>query len=288
MYFFCTVMLNFCFANEPNNGSFELFDNNENTHLNDPNFWQTENYANVLSTFIPDPFPGAKSEWAIDIYSPFEPFDGNSFILLSSIDGGEVYSLASQKLTIGQGDKLQGVYFFGACDYRPFSDYAIIKLVSTDEIEPLPDVNIAYFDIDMLGNYGSFGGWKRFEHTFTAQEAGEYNLVLKVSDVGDSALNSYLAVDGLLLSRYNAKNPPPEKGDFNCDGTVDLEDFRIMAGDWGYDCNNPIYYNSNSGQRIYDPNCNCLLGTDIDGSGPVDFNDMGIFFDNWLMGNRRE
>ena len=35
---------------------------------------------------------------------------------------------------------------------------------------------------------------------------------------------------------------------------------------------------------LADPNNNCYRGTDINGDGPVDINDMTLFVDEWLLG----
>jgi len=261
----------------PYNGSFELFDYNESTLRNNPNGWNTLNFVTVVNGFIPNDFAGEKNAWQIPLDVNFPAFKGEHLLVLSSGNSEVEYGMAWQPISVNEGDKLIGVYFFGACDYLNWNDWAEIKLNSLDEQNP-STIMIARTDIAMLGSYGSFTGWKKFEYTFNADEVGDYNLVLFVSDKDDKQLESYLLVDSILLCKYDEENPPPEKGDFNCDGTVDFQDFTRLARDWLYDCNN-ITYNSN---------CSCLLGTDIDGSGPVDFNDMRIFSDNWLCGNREE
>jgi len=266
---------------DPNNGSFELYDYNETNSRNDPNGWHTENYVTVTQLFIPTPSEGSTSNWSINTAKGLAPFKGDSLLVLSSGDSSYNYSKAWQSVTINEGDKLTGVYFFGGCDYSPYTDWAMIKLVS--QADPNVEIEIVYTDIDLLGDYGSFGGWQKFDYTFGSNEVGDYNLVLCVSDVGDYRLESYMAVDGLILCRNQQNNPPPGKADFNCDCTVNFEDFTILANDWMYDCNNPIMYYDGSGrQQYYDPNCNCLLGTDIDGDGPVDINDLQIMSGNWL------
>ncbi len=269
-------------AGEPNNGSFEQFVYNECTTFNEPNEWNTLNFVTVVNGFLPDQFDGAKSSWRIPTDVNFPAFKGKHLLVLSSGDttfsSHVEYSQAWQQISIGQGDKLIGVYFFGACDYRPYNDWAEIKLVPLNDSN-LSTILVAYADIELLDeNYGSFEGWTKFEYTFSAAEVGDYNLVLFVSDMIDTQLESYLFVDSIVLCKYDEENPPPEKGDFNCDGTVDFSDFNRLANDWQYDCNS----------TTYDPNCSCLLGSDIDGSGPVDFNDLRIFTDNWLCGIRED
>ncbi|MCE5339857.1 MAG: hypothetical protein LLF92_01840 [Planctomycetaceae bacterium] len=262
---------------EPNNGSFERFVHNESTGYNDPNDWSTLNVVTVVNGFWPDNFPGTKNRWLIDLDSNFRAFKGENLLVLSSGNSDIEYSKAWRQISISEGDKLIGVYFFGACDYLNYNDWAEIKLVPLYDSN-LSTIMVAFADIALLGDYGSFEGWTKFEYTFSAAEAGDYNLVLFVSDKNDKQLESYLLVDSIVLCKYNEENPPPEKGDFNCDGTVDFSDFNRLANDWQYDCNS----------ATYDPNCSCLLGSDIDGSGPVDFNDLRIFSDNWLCGIREE
>jgi hypothetical protein len=260
-------------AGEPNNGNFEKFLYNELTGYNEPNDWNTVNFVTVEKGFLPNLFAGAKSNWRIPLDVTFPAFKGENLLVLSSGDSSVGYGKAWQPISISEGDKLVGVYFFGACDYLNWNDWAEIKL------EPRYDANLStimveYTDIAMLGSYGSFTGWEKFEYTFSPEEAGDYNLVLLVCDRDDTQLESYLLVDNIVLCKYNEQNPPPEKGDFNCDCTVDFQDFARLAGDWLYNCNG----------ENRDPNYNCPLGTDIDGSGPVDFNDLRIFSENWLCG----
>jgi hypothetical protein len=281
----------------PYNGGFELYDYNEFSGINEPNGWHTErlpvyssyaNYEGVVHVFIPVPLQGSTSNWRIDPVKGLAPFEGNSLLVLNSGDSSMNVASAWQSITIGEGDKLTGVYFFGACDYSPYNDFAEIKLVPKNN-PLLNTILVAYADIQALGDYGSFGGWRRFAYTFNASEVGDYNLVLMVSDYIDYQLESFLAVDGLVLCPNHPGNPPPGKADFNCDCTVNFTDFAILANDWMYDCNNPIIYQDDLGRaRYYDPNCNCLLGTNLNGSGPVDVNDLKILSEHWLEGIKEE
>ena len=67
---------------------------------------------------------------------------------------------------------------------------------------------------------------------------------------------------GVFVDNVSLINPPP--GDVNQDGRVDLLDLKLLTGDW---------LKQQSG-----------LSTDLDGNGKVDFNDFGIFGDNWSAG----
>ena len=64
-------------------------------------------------------------------------------------------------------------------------------------------------------------------------------------------------------------------GDINHDCLVNLRDFSWLATDWLKNCNDPNYSS--------DPNSNCYKGTDLNGDGPVDLNDLEIMSDNWIF-----
>jgi len=280
-------------AAEPANGSFELSDFNDATLFLDPVNWHTENYVTVAQGFIPNEFSGNKTNWRINPTVGLQAFNGDWVLVLSSGDNNVGYAKAWQRLTLGAGDKLMGVFFFGTCDYRPWNDWAEIKLEPIDGNKPT--IMVAFADIELLGeNFASLGGWTRFEYTLNEQQVGDYNLVMVVNDKDDQQLESYLVVDSLMVCRNLDANGPPAKGDFNCDCTVDNKDFAILANDWQYDCNHPIMYPDGENRpNYYDPNCHCLLGTDMTGvdvygQGLVDYQDLLIFIDNWLVGVREE
>jgi hypothetical protein len=269
-------------AVEPNNGSFEEYAYDSNQNMNVPTGWFLENYAVAVNNFYPHPEAGEYINWRFNFNTGLIPFDGDSFIVLSSGDwpGGSFYAKASQNITVEANEKISGVYFFGTCDYYDFNDFSYIRLVPLQEDSTHSEITLAYESLYSVcypefDRFSSLSGWKRFEHVFTAEEAGSYTLVLYVSDCQDNAWDTYLAVDSIRIL-----HEPSIDGDFNCDGTTNFNDFRFIAHDWGCDCNDPVNYN--------DPNHNCLLGTDIDKNGPVDFNDMGIFMNSWLTGVKEE
>jgi hypothetical protein len=263
---------------DPNNGSFEVFDLNETTTYLDPCDWVTENTVTVSEGFDPQFYMGSKENWKIKTNQIFHAFKKDNLLVLSTGDDSLEYARATQKVKIHSGDTLKGAYFFGACDYQPYNDWGVIKLVPLDD-QGLSEITVTYVDISMLGNYGSFDRWKKFEYTFTEQEAGDYNLVLFVSDRTDMRLESYLLVDGLTICRYNPDIIQPDDADINCDCTVNMEDFKWLANDWGYH-----YADANT----YDPTINCVFETDLDNSGYVDYNDIQIMSDNWLLGNKEQ
>lgn len=276
-----------------NNGRFELYEHNDVLGVNFPAGWQYENYTDVVGHFIPHPDNGGFTNWRIDTTVGLFPFEGEHFLVLSTGDMPDRVTLAKawQSITIEAGDKLTGAYFFGTCDYiwdyPLYNDWAEIKLVPADS--NVQEVSLVLVDVNRVGSFGagnngSMSGWKRFEYTFDVNQAGTYYLTMSVSDyVGDTAYDTYFAVDGLVLC-----HDPPTVGDFSCDCTVNFQDFALLAADWLCDCNDPNIHNDpHTDPALYnDPNTNCLLGTDLTGNGPVDTNDLHIFSQYWLNGTK--
>ncbi|MGA2915422.1 MAG: hypothetical protein ABSE89_05290 [Sedimentisphaerales bacterium] len=254
-------------AYDINNGGFELFEYNAAFDINTPTDWQHENFTAVVSHFQPD--RGRGSYWKI---SNLFPYKGSYFLVLSTGDVSPEpdHAKVQQTITVSAGNTLIGAYFFGAYDYLPYNDYGEIRLtpVADPNLHELKLVHVAVSDV---GSYGSMKSWERFAHTFEANQAGTYNLTIEVRDVGDAQVNSYLAVDGLVLCE-NASGG----GDINLDCTTDFQDFALLAEDWLCDCNNPINYQ--------DPNNNCQFGIDLTGDGFIDTNDLEIMSQYWLEG----
>jgi len=94
-----------------------------------------------------------------------------------------------------------------------------------------------------------------YRFVFTMLEATDFNCRV-VFNLGSSANDVYL--DNVSL--FNA---PP--GDFNLDGKVDLRDLQTLTADW---------LKQQGG-----------LSTDLDGTGRVDFYDLGVLGENWSGGN---
>jgi hypothetical protein len=261
---------------DPCNGRFEFFD--PNSDFNTPTDWQHANYTAVVNHFIPHPVPrqGETTNWKIDPEVGLSPFEGDYFLVLSNGDmpGEPSYAKVWQTIAVEAGNKLTGAYFFGTCDYLPYNDFADIRLIPLPDDSNLSEISIVYISVEDVCNYGSLSGWTRFEKTFTADEAGTYDLIIRVSDYGEDIYwDSYFAVDGLVLCRY-----PSGVGDFTCDCTVNFQDFTLFAADWLRDCSDPLVYN--------DPNTNCRLGTNLSGSSPVDIDDLWIMSEHWLEGTK--
>lgn len=253
------------------NGDFELSEPNAAIDANTPTDWQIENYAAVVTNFVPQPERGNTGNWKIDVVEGLDPFEGQSFVVLSTgdIDPDPMYARIVQQIEVFEGQRLAGMYFFGTCDYIPYEDYATITLVS-DSNPSLRDIILLNINVADVGSYGSMDGWGVFEYTFSLEEAGVYELILAVSDLSDYIFKSYLAVDNITLCYA------PQYGDFNYDCRVNILDYAFISNDWLNDCSDPTY--------LSDPNSLCEFGTDIDGDGPVDANDLLLMGQNWLMG----
>lgn len=256
----------FAFAGDFNNPGFELFcDVNESPDFNTPIGWDCTNYAAVVNQFF-----NRSENWVLDPNIGLLPYEGNYFVLLSSIDGGEVFSEIRQTITVHAGDRLTGAYFFGTEDYRPFDDWATIQLVVPDTNDVVGP-NIVHISVADVQSYGSLRGWKRFDYIFAPSQSGTYDLKIKVEDKSDTVLASYFAIDGLVI----CPSFGIIYGDINADCIVNFFDFAMLAADWMCDCNDSNTFN--------DPNSNCVYGTDIDDSNFVDLDDLQILTDYWLM-----
>jgi hypothetical protein len=271
---------------EPNsiiNGSFEHYDVNTVLEFNTPAGWNIDGHY----TAIVDHLTPRSPRWKLK--TNLLPFDGNYFLLLSTGTENKLprdpnQANVWQTITVNAGDKLTGVYFFGTLDYNTFNDWAEIKLVPMDSnlsILMLVSVNVLKVGSWYPNETGSMSGWKRFEHTFTSGEAGIYTLIIRVCDYKDYLVDSFFAVDSLVLCHN-----PAQTGDFSCDCTVNFDDFVYFAHDWRCNCKNPKVHNDYQSDPNYynDPNSYCLLGTDLNNDGMVDINDLQILSEHWLEG----
>jgi hypothetical protein len=176
------------------NSSFESVD--VGTEFDTPSDWDVENYAAAVDGFIPDEYSGDKSAWNIPLDTELTPFEGSKFALLSNGDPTISYAKMSQTITVDAGDIITGAYFFGACDYVPWDDYAEIKLVAGAG----SDIVLVHISVADVGNYGSTDGWITFQSdAFTDLNCGTYTLVCSVDDRDDQQLESYFAVDALQI-----------------------------------------------------------------------------------------
>jgi hypothetical protein len=255
------------------NGGFELYDYNAPPDFNTPTGWERTNYTAVVGSFA-GRFFAQRYNWILDANIGLIPYEGECFVVLSTGDFLPEPNHAELRrlITINAGDRLTGAYFFGTNDWTPWNDWGTIQLVLPDTntvVKEIVDVHVA--DVQ---SFRSMKGWKRFDCVFDANQAGDYDLKIFVSDYGDYIYNSYFAVDGLTICPQG-----PPFADINTDCIVGFQDFAMLANDWMCDCNNLEVFN--------DPNHNCVYGTDITENGLVDINDLQIMSDYWLEGMRQ-
>lgn len=271
-YYLWLLCLVFCAGNasaQIYNGDFELSEPNEALGINLPTGWETENYATVDCNFVPDPNPrrGSSINWQIDTNVGLMPFQGESFVILSTDDivPEPQYARILQNVEFFEGQRISGAYFFGTYDYIPFDDNASITLVP-DDSEGRSVILVA-IGVSGVGSYGSTPGWVTFGHAFTAEDAGVYDLVISVGDYGDIIFTTYFAVDALEVCWV------APYGDVNADCEVNLIDFSFLAADW-------LLYDS-----VYepDPNFAAQYDTDFDGDHFVDVNDVSLMAEYWLF-----
>ena len=243
------------------NGDFEFGEPNQSLGIDLPVGWQTENYTAIVSNFVPQPVQGNTSNWQIDVVAGLDPNYGQSFVVLST---GDVIpdprsASMSQQIEVGKGWTISGYYFFGTCDYSPYSDYATIKMVSEPNSSPR-DIILVDITVEDVNSYGSMPGWGYFEYVFGPNDPGTYELTIEVVDKQDAIYKSYFAVDHLKL-----RCGP--QGDINIDCAVDMLDYALLCDDWAIDCS--------------DPNIDCSA-TDLSRDGVIDANDLSILIDHWL------
>ena len=264
-----------------------------------PNSEQDDCYAGLFSEFSCVTQTG---EWHIS-----HPYEGSQFIILST--GGDSNSLSdesvkgsgvSQDVYLYSGDTILGAFFFGTRDYAPFNDHGQVSLVLAADPNDFPDAKTSfvipgsYCDVEMVGNYRSTepghpesdffattDGWVPFSYTVEPNMVGPYSIICEVIDYGDTALNSYYAVDGLRICRGGKP-----QSDINSDCNVNLIDYSILAEAWLSFCPDPPFYDPNQYDPnewppITDPNIPCQLA-DIDNNWFVDMVDLGWMANEWL------
>jgi hypothetical protein len=260
-----------------------------------PAGWITENYAALHSSFTPILWDGHQYPDEVT-WSISGPAKGDSFLVLSTGDteglGSDPTGISSATARSGDfllsgGNSLHLFYFFGTCDW--YSDYASIKLIPTDpnnypnatqvidllacEIVDTDRGNVTAPDIP---KFGSSGSWEQISYTVQPGQDGLYAIECHVSDSGDAAYKSYLAVDGI---RYCKSSRNFGDVDLNC--KVDLTDFTLFASAWMTVCHedpNSPYYDPNS---VCDPNIPTHK-SDFDGNDVIDTEDLGILSEHWL------
>ena len=173
--------------------------------INVPLSWDRENYAAVVSSFSTDDASGNTDNWLLTSEQSLLPFQGESFVVLSTGDipaEESTYATLTQLVEVQVDNIVSGVFFFGTCDYfyeGYNNDYATITLLAP-EGSGLSDIEIVRISVEDVGDYSSTAGWISFESdVFTEENAGLYTLQIAVFDDGDELLNSYFAVDDIYI-----------------------------------------------------------------------------------------
>lgn len=123
----------------------------------------------------------------------YNPIDGSNFAYLESADNGS-YTQLLQSFTAKPGDILSGWSFFDTTDYLPFNDFAEVRVLQNGiVIATLFEANIAG-----VGNYGGTP-WTEWSYAFTT--GGTFTLEARVTNDGDSVVESYLGLDAIKLLR---------------------------------------------------------------------------------------
>jgi hypothetical protein len=180
---------------------------------------------------------------------------------------------------------IEGVYFFGTCDYMPFRDLASIDLIPY--IDPNSGVSdtrstivLANCSVDIVGSFQSTEEWKPFSYIVDANQEGLYDLIISVQDGGgDNVYESYLALDALSIC-----GPGELMGDINADCYVDMQDLSQLSQYWLCECVDPNVTPIPE-SFLSDPNSysyqKCLF-SDLDRSVVVEPNDLALMSENWL------
>lgn len=246
---------------QPDNGSFEIPDEARPNRYYDPNRfpplnWDwldsstNKNYVGLHTQFIPKADYGQSITWTIPC-----TVDGSTFVLLSTGDAlgpgpdsdrYTEYSSIEQIVHICPGDVLYGSYFFGTCDYKPYSDTAMVEATPVDPNSGGQYVLLVSVSVDKLGNFMSTDGWQHFQYAFSGETCCDYLLHCEVRDMLDRSYQSYLALDNFRICRGELGF-----GDLNRDCSIDYNDFSILSQAWLADCNDPNVLN--------DPNIPCNL-----------------------------
>lgn len=234
---------------------------------NIPIGWDWFNQALSETVLLPDASSGGWPwYWRIDPNIGLLPFSGDRMLTLTTSANDELTSSAWRIISVRGGQSIKGMVWFGTCDYFPYNDWFTIILYPVDP-RLVDEIIIFRYEISDIGDFSSLGGWMRFQYNFTPEEAGEYYFTILTSDHGDAIYSSQMAADNLAICEDDTG-----WADLNCDCTVDSIDFTLLLNDWMVECN--------------DPYADCLGGTDLNGDGIVNSDDLLEMNKYWFKGER--
>jgi hypothetical protein len=285
----------------------------EQTEPNEPNgpplYWNHENYTSVQSEFFPitERILQNPLKWGIT-----GPYDGSSFLVMSTgpyegkSDAAVSEAKVWQRIFLPAWTLIQGAYFFGTSDYRPYYDYGAVQLFpfvdpnnpcdpndpnNLDGCPQLSMIELTRCSVNDVGDFGSTDGWVPFSYTISPKQEGVYDMVLTVKDGTDAVYESFFAIDDLSMC-----GPLSPLGDINKDCNVNMDDLASFSREWLQVCsidpnsipdpNDPNYISDPNAigyidpNNLSDPNCICA---DFNRNNIVDANDLYPIYDNWLI-----
>lgn len=137
----------------------------------------------------------------------YDPVEGDYFAVLKT-DGPGSYTTLSQDIYLGVGQTIKGYAAFDAQDSYYVDEFGVIyndnaAVMIKDSSNIVIDTPW-YSDVDAVGGFED-GPWESWE--WTATTAGTYTLEMKVSNVGDSVLDSRALFDGISVYGSSADIP---------------------------------------------------------------------------------
>ena len=135
--------------------------------------------------------PGATAN-TVSSFDTYDPIEGNYFALLKT-DGPNCYNQIEQCFYAKPGDKICGWSFFKTNDYFPYDDNCEVTLNRDDK-----KIHTLFFaSVTTVGDYGRTP-WTYWEYKI--KEEGEYKIRARITNVGDSSVDSYMGLDAIKLT----------------------------------------------------------------------------------------
>lgn len=131
------------------------------------------------------------------------PHEGKYFALLRN-GQQDVWTVVSQNFA--SGTMISGWAFFKTVDFAPWSDECKVEITVSSGGSLIATLFQA--SVLTVGNYGGTP-WTNWSYTFT--NAGEYTIQARVVNRGDSAVSSYVGLDGVSVytTQQQHRSSPP-------------------------------------------------------------------------------
>jgi hypothetical protein len=135
--------------------------------------------------------PGGAAQ-VVTSFGTYLPEEGSFFAILTN-GQQDIFTMVSQPFTVySPGTVIQGWAFFKTVDYAPFSDESKVEITVTSGGRVIATLFQA--SVLSVGNYGGTP-WTYWSYTFAAP--GQYTIQAGVVNRGDSAVASYVGLDGV-------------------------------------------------------------------------------------------